>query len=220
MMKKTAIVVGATGLVGQSVVEHLVNAEHIEKVISITRSPVAYSSAKVVNHVVNCVVDFDNLAAYSTAFKGDILFSCLGTTLKQAGSLAAQRRVDIDYQFEAAQLALNNGVSHYLLVSSSGANEKSNSPYLKMKGELEVKVGALGFNRISIFQPSLLLGDRTHFRLGERIAAYILPVICSIPFLRRYRPITGNEVAKKMVLVSQEAGERLETFKLDEVFVK
>lgn len=216
MMKKTAIVVGATGLVGQSVVEHLVNAEHIEKVISITRSPVAYSSAKVANHVVN----FDNLVAYSAAFKGDILFSCLGTTLKQAGSLAAQRRVDIDYQFEAAQLALNNGVSHYLLVSSSGASEKSNSPYLKMKGELEVKVGAIGFNRISIFQPSLLLGERTHFRLGERIAAYILPVICSIPFLRRYRPITGNEVAKKMVLVSQEAGKRLETFKLDEVFVK
>jgi uncharacterized protein YbjT (DUF2867 family) len=216
MMKKTAIVVGATGLVGQSVVEHLVNAAHIEKVISITRSPVAYSSANVVNHVVN----FERLAAYSAAFKGDILFSCLGTTLKQAGSLAAQRKVDIDYQFEAAKLALNNGVSHYLLVSSSGANEKSHSPYLKMKGELEVKIGALGFNRISIFQPSLLLGERRHFRLGERIAAYILPVICSISFLRRYRPITGNEVAKKMVLVSQEAGKRLETFKLDEVFVK
>jgi uncharacterized protein YbjT (DUF2867 family) len=216
MMKKTAIVVGATGLVGQSVVEHLVNAAHIEKVISITRSPVAYSSANVVNHVVN----FERLAAYSDAFKGDILFSCLGTTLKQAGSLAAQRKVDIDYQFEVAQLALNNGVSHYLLVSSSGANEKSHSPYLKMKGELEVKVGALGFNRISIFQPSLLLGDRRHFRLGERIAAYILPVICSISLLRRYRPITSNEVAKKMVLVSQEAGKRLEIFKLDEIFVK
>ena len=215
-MKKTAIVVGATGLVGQSVVEHLVNAAHIEKVISITRSPVAYSSASVVNHVVN----FDNLATYSAAFKGDVLFSCLGTTLKQAGSLAAQRKVDIDYQFEVAQLALNNGVSHYLLVSSSGAYEKSKSPYLKMKGELEVKVGGLGFNRISIFQPSLLLGERRHFRLGERIAAYILPVICSISFLRRYRPITGNEVAKKMVLVSQEAGKRLEIFKLDEVFVK
>ncbi|MEE4379935.1 MAG: NAD-dependent epimerase/dehydratase family protein [Candidatus Competibacteraceae bacterium] len=213
-MNNTAIVIGATGLVGSALVSQLANANHISKVITITRRPVKHFSPKVFNHV----VDFDRLKDNASVLSGDYLFSCLGTTCKQAGSVDAQRKVDLDYQFTAAQLAAKNGVQHYLLVSSSGANEKSNNPYLKMKGELEKKIQSLPFERISIFQPSLLVGDRTDFRLGEMLGKRVLPVLCVFPGLRRYRPIHGEQVAVKMIQVSRQSGNPLEWFRLDELF--
>lgn len=217
-MDKVAIVIGATGLVGRALVDQLADAEHIGKIITLTRTPAKHSSSKVCNQVVN----FDQLEHHAESFNADFLFSCLGTTLKQAGSVAAQRKVDFDYQFNAAQLAENNGVEHYLLVSSSGANEQSNSSYLKMKGELEQRIKPLLFKRISIFQPSLLLGQRAGFRLGEKVGSWLMPALCVIPGLRRYRPITGEQVAEKMVLVSQQpinSEQSIELFSLDEIFI-
>jgi len=210
----TALVVGATGLIGRALVDQLENTDSISKVITITRRPVKHISPKVFNQV----VDFAHLENYAAKFSADYLFSCLGTTRKQAGSVDAQRKVDLDYQFTAAQLAAKNGVRHYLLVSSNGANEKSKNPYLKMKGELENKIQSLPFERISIFQPSLLTGDRADFRLGEMLGNRVLPVLCVIPGLRRYRPIHGEQVAAKMVQVSQQSGPALEWFRLDEIF--
>jgi len=215
-MGKKAIVIGATGLVGSALVDHLADADHIDKVITFTRRPVKHSSIKVFNQVVN----FDSLEDFASLFISDYLFSCLGTTKKQAGSIKAQRKVDLDYQFNAARLAADNGVHHYLLVSSSGADEKSNNPYLQMKGELEQRVQSLPFERISIFQPSLLLGQRTDFRLGEKLGSLVLPALCSIPGLRKFRPVTGRQVASKMLLVSQRSGHSREWFRLDEIFIK
>lgn len=214
-MNKRAIVIGATGLVGRALVDQLAEAEHIAEVITLTRRPAGHSCAKVKNHV----VDFDYLDNCAELFSAELLFSCLGTTRKQAGSLAAQRRVDLDYQYKAAQLAVENGVGHYLLVSSSGADASSTNPYLKMKGELEDKVKAMVFERVSIFQPSLLLGPRVDFRLGEKLASWVLPGLCRFPPLRRFRPITGQQVAEKMTYVSQQSGQALEWFRLDEVFL-
>ncbi|MBU1182388.1 MAG: NAD-dependent epimerase/dehydratase family protein [Proteobacteria bacterium] len=215
-MSNTAIVIGATGLVGRALIDQLADADHISKVLTLTRRPADHSCSKIYNQV----VDFDHLGDYASSFKADLLFSCLGTTRKQAGSIAAQRKVDLDYQYKAAQLAANHGVRHYLLVSSSNANIKSNNPYLQMKGELEQKVQTLPFNRISIFQPSLLLGQRVDFRMGEKLGSWILPVLCIIPGLRRYRPITGEQVAAKMVRVSRQPGNSIEWFRLDEIFIK
>ncbi len=149
---------------------------------------------------------------------GDWMFSCLGTTRKQAGSIEAQRRVDFDYQLRAAEIAAKQGVGHYLLVSSAGAEAKSKNPYLRMKGELDQRVQELGFGRVSIFRPSLLLGERPQMRLGEKIGSWILPTLCLLPGLRRYRPITGKQVASKMVRVSQSSGPSFACFTLDEVF--
>lgn len=217
-MSKTAIVIGATGLVGSQVVNQLVQAKHVDKVITLTRRALReseqHNSTKVENHV----VDFDRLADSATLFQGDILFSCLGTTVKQAGSIKAQRVVDLDYQYQAAMLAEEQGVDHLLLVSSSGADSKSLSPYLKMKGELEDKVEGLGFQHVSIFQPSLLLGNRNSTRAAEDIASKVLPLLCKLPGLKRYRPIYGAEVAEKMVAESAQPKSAMQTFKLDEVF--
>lgn len=214
-MNTTAIVIGATGLVGSALVNQLADADHINKIITLTRRPAGHSSSKVHNHV----IDFDHLEDYAALLKADYLFSCLGTTRKQAGSIAAQYTVDYDYQLKAAQLAADNSVCHYLLVSSSGANHKSKSPYLKMKGELEQKIKSLPFDRISIFQPSLLLGKRSDFRLGEKAGSWVLPALGLIPGLKRFRPITGEQVAAKMVQVSRQASSGLNWFRLDEIFL-
>jgi len=212
-MGNSAIVIGATGLVGRALIDQLADADHIGKIITLTRRPAGHSCLKVHNQV----VDFDHLENYAASFKADLLFSCLGTTRKQAGSIAAQRKVDLDYQYKVAQLAADHGVRHYLLVSSSSANIGSSNPYLQMKGELEQKVQTLPFNRISIFQPSLLLGQRAEFRMGEKLGSWILPVLCAIPGLRRFRPIAGGQVAAKMIRVSREPGPALEWFRLDEI---
>jgi len=213
-MKKTAIVIGATGLVGLELVNCLATAEHIEKIVTLTRREAPHSSEKVRNHI----VDFDGLRNCSELLKGDMLFSCLGTTMKQAKTIEAQRRVDFYYQLEAAIIAANQNVSHYLLVSSSGANSRSLSPYLRMKGELEDAITTLPFEHISIFQPSLLIGEREQSRVAEGLAAKFLPTLCKLPGLKRYRPIAGFEVAQKMLEQSRQPQQALQRFKLDEVF--
>ncbi|WHI52854.1 NAD(P)H-binding protein [Microbulbifer sp. MLAF003] len=213
-MAKKAIVIGATGLIGSHLVEQLAQEKSIGEIVALTRRPLSFSHPKVRNEQ----VDFEHLEEYADLFHGDLLFSCLGTTKKQAGGLEQQFKVDVEYQFRAAQLAADNGVAHYLLVSSSGANTKSNSAYLRMKGELEQKILSLPFARISIFRPSLLIGKRADLRPAEKIGAIILPWVCRLPGLHRYRPITGSQVAEKMVAVCEKAGTGVETFTLDELF--
>lgn len=202
-------------MVGREAVNQLADADHIDKVINLTRRPVPHDSAKVSNQV----IDFENLPAHAGHFSGDMLFSCLGTTLKQAGSVRAQRKVDLDYQYECAKLAAEQGVNHYFLVSSSGANRHSPLAYPKMKGELEARVKELPFESVTIFQPSLLLGERDEQRLGEEIAAKILPTLCKLPGLRKMRPITGVQVARKMVAVSERPKAGVTTYALDELFI-
>ncbi len=214
-MNATAVVIGASGLVGKALVNQLAKADHIAKVVTLTRRPCPHPSAKVDNRTVN----FEQLDDHAADFCADLVFSCLGTTRKQAGSLQAQRRVDVDYQLKAAQLAHSKGVNHYLLVSSSGASSGSRNAYLRMKGELEEAVIGLGFARVSLFQPSLLLGQREKRRLGEAVAGKVLPVLCKLPGLQRYRPITGEQLAAKMVQVSATPGPGVERFVLDENFV-
>ena len=213
-MSKSAIVLGATGLVGHAIVEHLARAPHIDRVVTVTRRPADAPSPKVTNHV----VDFERLHEHAALFAADYLFSSLGTTRKQAGSIDAQRKVDLEYQYAAAELAARQGVAHYLLVSSTGADAGSSNPYLKMKGELEQRVLQLPFARVSIFQPSVLAGVREHARPGEQLGGIVLGVLRFLPGVRRYRPIRGDEVAEKMVQVSRAPGPSREWFRLDEVF--
>jgi len=212
----TAIVVGGTGLVGRELVTQLAGAEYIKTVRSLTRRPIEYDNPKIQNHV----IDFDHITPHQSLFTGQLMFSCLGTTKKSAGSVAAQRRVDFDYQFACAELARQQGVRHYLLVSSSGANRHSPLAYPKMKGELEHAVKQLGFDRLTILQPSLLLGERDERRVGEEFAALLLPTLTKLPGLRKARPISGSQVAKRLVLESKttQPGERV--LSLEQIFVE
>ncbi|WP_193165522.1 NAD(P)H-binding protein [Microbulbifer hainanensis] len=213
-MARKALIIGATGLIGRHLTDQLAAAGEIDEVVTFTRRPFRHPSPKVHNHV----VDFSRLDDHAAQFTGDLLFSCLGTTRKQAGSIAAQREVDVDFQLHAAKLAAQNGVAHYLLVSSSGANPQSGNAYLRMKGELEQQVMALPFSRISIFRPSLLLGTRDHLRPAEKLGSWLLPLLCALPGLRRYRPIPAEQVAAKMIAVSRKAGPPVQAYTLDELF--
>ena len=213
-MSLTAVVLGATGLVGSELVRLLLASDEYARVVTVTRRPLNVKSEK----LESCVVDFECLDDLADHVRGDVLFSCLGTTKKQAGSIAAQRVVDHDCQLQVARFAAANDVPHYCLVSSSGANPASASAYLKMKGELEQAVKQLGFKRISLFQPSLLLGEREHMRIGESLAAMILPLLCRLPMLQSYRPIEGREVAEKMLQISKTPGDGVAVFNLQEVF--
>lgn len=213
-MNKTAVIIGATGLVGGELLKKLLKNTSFTHVVALTRRTLPITHEKLINHV----VDFEKLTQYGELFKGDVFFSCLGTTRKVAGSIAAQRKVDLDYQLIAAQLASRNNMTHYCLVSSSGANENSASLYLKMKGELEQQIKLLNFKYISIFQPSLLLGHRKQFRLAEKIGSIVFPIITWLPFLKRYKPITGEQVAQKMITVSLKQHTKLAYYVLDELF--
>lgn len=233
-MTKIALVIGATGLIGRALVDELLAQDTIGKVITLTRSPLELGQApaglgeKFENHI----IDFSNLANYSELFKQvDMLFSCLGTTKKAAGTIERQRVIDVDYQYDAANIARESGVEEYYLVSSSGASASSLSPYLKMKGELEDKVIALSFDRCVIFRPSLLIGERADRRPGEFFAGKVMPLLSCIPILNKYRPIKGSEVAQKMARVavkydkagfikkSKVVNSNVEYFSLDQVFI-
>lgn len=224
MTKKTALVIGATGLIGRHLIDELIASNQFTHVIALTRKPLLIDSTKFENHL----VDFERLEDFSALFSaGDlstdvrsasVLFSCLGTTKKQVGSIEAQRRVDLDYQYNAAKIAREQGISEYFLVSSSGASAQSPSAYLKMKGQLENKVLALGFPRSVIFRPSLLLGKRTEPRFGEDIAAKVMPLLKYVPLLKTYRPITGQQVAIKMAAVAEIERQGQENYNLDQIF--
>lgn len=211
---RSAVIIGASGLVGSALLTKLAQSESFSKVTAITRRALDHCPES----VVNAVIDFEQLEDYPELFKADCFFSCLGTTRKQAGSIAAQRRVDFDYQLRAAKMAKSSGVEHMLLVSSSGANAASGSAYLKMKGELEIEVRRLEFSRLAILQPSLLRGARKDKRIGESIGDVFLSALNGIGLLKRYRPIEGREVAQALIYLALNQSSPDVVYRLDELF--
>lgn len=215
-MSKTAILIGATGLVGRNLLEQLLVNDEFGEVRVFVRRSTGKEHPKLKEYIIN----FDLPEDWQNEVKGDVLFSCLGTTIKTAGSKKAQYLVDYTYQLEFAKAAAANGVPEYSLVSSSGANSKSIVFYTRMKGELEEAVEKLGFTKLYIFQPSVLDGERPEARFGEEVAVPLSRFLAKIlPPLKKYRAIKGSEVAKAMLTVSlQEDSEACRRFVLDEIF--
>jgi len=214
-MSKTANIIGATGLVGGSLVRLLLEDERYGTV----RIFVRRSTGLVHDGLDEHVVDFENPGAWEGLLQGNELFSALGTTIKQAGTKDKQYRVDYTYQWNAASAAARNGVQRYLLVSSAGANAGSRMFYSRIKGQLDEAVSALPFSRIAIFRPSLLLGEREIPRPGERVGEVVLKIVDWVPGIRRYRGIPGATVAAAMVAVAnQPTDERVTIHTLDELF--
>ena len=193
---KTAVVIGATGLVGKQLVNQLLAHNQFDQVTVLVRRSTGLTHAKL-NEV---ILNFDELAQTSNHIKGDVLFSCMGTTIKQAKTKDNQFRVDFTYQFETAQIAAKNKVNTYVLVSSIGADAKSSMFYSRIKGELEDAVTLLPFPKIRILRPSILQGDRTEFRFGERIGITLTHFFgLFIPPLRKWRAIKDVQVAQAMI---------------------
>lgn len=212
---KTALIIGATGLVGNHLLNELLKDDFYSKVVILTRRSTQIQNEKLTEHL----VDFNHQESYKDFVKADVLFSCMGTTIKKAGSKDAQWKIDYTYQFEVAEVARKNGVESMYLVSSSGANAKSKFFYTRMKGELEEAIRALNFPNYTIFQPSLLLGERAEVRVGEKFGDKLAKVLIKIPGLKKYKPIQGLEVAQAMNNYYKKrsyTGENI--FVLDEIF--
>ncbi len=212
---KTAIVIGATGLVGRFLVKKLLENNQYNSVIVFARRTSGINHPKLEEHLVN----FDELEKWKYKINGDELFSAMGTTIRQAKSTSLQYKVDVTYQYEFAKAAVENGVQNYFLVSSTGANAKSKLFYLRIKGELDEKVKQLPFGKIRIFRPSLLLGERTEKRFGEKAAERLLKIIIPLfPFLKNQRPIQGEKVAEAMIKSANENNPGIRIIERDEIY--
>ncbi|MDH6429256.1 MULTISPECIES: oxidoreductase [Paenibacillus] len=200
-MLRIALVLGATGLVGKAVTEELLNREGWGEVRVLVRTPLALEHPK----LKQIVVDWESLAEYSDSFEGvHSIFCCLGTTIKKAGSQENFERVDLDYPLAAAAIARDHGVKQFLVVSSMGADAKSRNFYSRTKGRAEEALSKIGFQGLHLFRPSLLLGHRKEFRLGERVAARLMKALefVMVGKAAKYRAIPGVTVARAMVNIA------------------
>jgi hypothetical protein len=190
-----AIILGATGSVGQELLDLILRDSSFSKVSIFVRRKFSIEHEKLTTHE----IDFSRLRDYKRLIDGDILFSAFGTTLKDAGSKTQQYLVDFNYQYEFAKMASDNGINHFSLVSSSGANKRSFFFYPKIKGELEQAVKKLPFKKIQIFQPPILIRQLELMRNGERIGIRVFNVLNKIGLLKSQKPLSVSFLAKKMI---------------------
>jgi uncharacterized protein YbjT (DUF2867 family) len=201
-MSRTALLLGGTGLVGGHCLNQLVTDSRYSRVTALTRRPFSHGD-KPGEHLDVRVVDFDRLTE-QWDFTATDVYCCLGTTM--SSSRETLQRVDHDYTVEAARLARDAGARRLALVSAVGANPRSRIFMLRVKGETERDVAALGYDSVEIFQPATLLGDRTERRSGQGIANAIGPVAARVMLgpLARLRPVRSEVVATAMIAALQQ----------------
>jgi uncharacterized protein YbjT (DUF2867 family) len=196
-MTGRAWVIGATGLVGREAVRTLLADPACTEVLAVTRRPSALHGPKFREKI----VDFEKLEQAVTGEGADVAVCCLGTTIKQAGSRAQFRHVELDYSLAFARAARAAGARHFLVVTALGADVKSLAFYSRVKGELEEALASLDFPALTIVRPSLLVGDRTETRLSEKLAE---PLMRFLP--RSMRGIGVDKVGRALAsLASQPA---------------
>lgn len=194
---RRALIAGATGLVGAYCLDEVLASTTYASVVVLARRPLGRDHAKLVARI----VDFSRLDTEEPPVPADDAFCCLGTTLRQAGSREAFRKVDFDYVVSFARFARRGGARRFAVVSSLGADRRSRVFYSRVKGEAEDALRRVGFESLVILRPSLLLGPRHPPRLGERVAgaaAFVAGPLMIGP-LRRYRPVHARLVAQTMV---------------------
>ena len=190
-----AIVIGATGATGRELIKILLQRSEVKHILVFTRKKLDVSSTKLDVRVIN----FAEIDKYRNIINGDILFSALGTTLKDAKSKTKQFEVDYTYQYNLAKISSENNVKTLSLVSSSGANENSLFFYPKIKGLLESSVKQLNFENIQIYQPPFLIRQSDVMRSNEKIGIFIFKALNSVGILNSLRPLPVSRLAEKMV---------------------
>lgn len=212
---KTAVLLGSSGLIGGFCLRTLLSNTRYGSIVLLNRRTMPAAADP---RLTQKTIHFDNLNAIDFAGAADV-YCALGTTMHKAGSREAFRRVDMDYPLAAAKAARESGAAQFVLVSSVGANARSSSFYLRTKGELDEEVSKLGFETVHIFRPSLLLGNREEFRLGERAMQALAPVLnlAMVGGLRRYRAICAETVGKAMVAAPQQGRNGTFIYEYDEI---
>ncbi|WP_409273290.1 NAD(P)H-binding protein [Neobacillus sp. SCS-31] len=215
MEKKSALIAGATGLVGNELLQLLINNQNYEKIYALVRRPLEVKHPNLVEVICN----FERLEEVEQYFTVDDVFCTLGTTIKKAKTKEAMYRIDVEYPIAMAELAKQKGATHFLIVSSFNADKNSRFWYPKIKGELEEKLKKIPYEAMSIFQPSLLLGDRDEFRFFEKIAIGVVRGLSSIfgSQLRSRMGIDAKTVAAAMFLVAQKETKGIRTYSVGEM---
>lgn len=195
-----AVLIGATGAVGKDLLQALLEDARYTEVVAFARRALGVQHEKLREHT----IDFDAPATWQELVKGDILFSTLGTSLKQAGSKEAQRHIDYDYQLAFAKAARANGVKSLVLLSSIGADSKSIIFYLRLKGELDDAVRGLGFDSLSIVRPPSLIRAKSK-RFGETASVKFLQAANAIGLAKRLAPMETAVVARSMAALGLDS---------------
>lgn len=220
MDNKTALVIGSTGLVGKQLTQQLLLDDNYQSVqIFVRRAASTDNFLDSNNKLTQHVVDYNNIPHWQSLLTGDDLYCCIGTTLKQAGNKQNQTKIDLELPSEIAQYANRNGVSKVSLVSAAAANSASSSFYLRLKGQLEQNLIALNWQKVVITRPSFLEGHRETFRFGEQFAIALFTFLKYVPWIKNYRPIKAEQVAKRMrLLINNEQSERVVIEELEQLF--
>jgi len=200
----TATLVGATGLIGSYLLEKLLNDSHFDTVRILIRRPIDITHPKLEKKI----VDFNDSDSLLVALSNsDVLFCAIGSTMKKVkGDKDAYRKIDFDIPVKLARFCKMTGCEKFILVSSAGANPKSINFYSKLKGETDEALKTSELKTVHIMRPSLLLGERKEFRLGENIGKVAMT---SLSFLipEKYKAIQGKDVAKVMLALSKKNDE-------------
>lgn len=208
---RSALILGATGLVGGKVLDRLLASDRCSAVATIGRRKVGRTHPKLTEHV----IDFDHLEDHAGLFAVDDIFCCLGSTIRKAGSQERFLEIDVEYPVRAAEMGSTAGAEQFLVVSSLGADPESRVFYSRAKGEMETRLRQVPLRAVWILRPSLLLGERDELRVGERVAEVVMVPVAPLLIgpLRKYRPIRASTVARAMVhlALSDETGGTLES---------
>lgn len=208
-----ALVIGATGSTGKALIEQLINNSDIKEVIAFVRREINFNNEKVKSEV----VDFDHPEDWKELINGDVAFSCMGTTLKDAGSKATQWKVDYDYQYQFAKNAKENNVDDFILVSAMGASANSKIFYSRMKGELEEAIKKLNFEKLTIFKPGMLERPNSK-RNMEVLALKILKALNQLGLLKSQKALPTDVLAKAMVNASKIKSKSFSEIKGQNIF--
>ena len=214
MAQKHALIAGATGLIGNELLQQLIHGRQYHTISVLSRRKVETSSKR----VETIVVDYDKLTDKDIPAVDDV-FCCLGTTMDKAGSKHAFRKVDYDYPLRVAEIAHRKGGQQYLLVSAMGADKNSLVFYSQVKGEVEEAIAKIGFETFMVFRPSMLLGERTETRIGEQIGQVVMQGIAPLMIggLKKYQAIPGATVAEAMVHAAKKELTGVYIFESDKI---
>ena len=210
---KTALIIGSTGLIGSQLLDLLLESPNYEKVITFVKRDTGIQHPKLTQHI----IDFDKPETYKEFVEGDDFFCTIGTTIKKAGSKEAFKKVDFEYPRQFATFALKNKAKQFLIISSLGADKSSGNFYLKTKGEIEDFLKNCSFESVSVLQPSLLLGDRKEFRLGEKVGSIFMKAFSFLLIgnLKKYKPIESKTVAKALLAIAKKNDKGFKIYESD-----
>ena len=204
---KTALLFGASGLVGNHLLNQLIGNNNYSKIKLFVRSSINISDPKI--EIIQ--TDFNNLENHREDIKGDDCFFCIGTTKQNSPDKSEYRRVELEVPKQIAQIAKSNSVNSFVFVSSGYADPKSSGDYLKFKGEVEEELKRLNFPKLGIMKPSFLLGDRKEKRIGEKIGIFVFKVLSPLFLgpLKKMKPIHSATVAKAMIKISKSENDQI-----------